>query len=256
MNDIFSEIILPIQPTAAHELVVDQLRQTIKLGRFLPGEKLPPERELANLLQVSRTTVREAVRILEKENLLKIKRGAHGGLLVVNPSDISPSNLKSLYSAQEDELNDLFDYRVAIETRAVHLATERKTDEDIAAMAHAITEMDKVKSDLNVDTLQVAKYIVADTLFHTSIAQASKNPYLGQAIGRIRAAMFIPVGANFGNFGDVVDKYHEMIFDAIVGNDAHLAAKLMEEHITIGHKNLKLFINQYSNDENSNIGAE
>ena len=75
----------PLEPVAAvpaHELVLAQLRRSIHLGHFGAGDRLPPERELARQLGVSRTTVREAVRVLEGEGLVEIKRGSSGGISV------------------------------------------------------------------------------------------------------------------------------------------------------------------------------
>ncbi|MBT5037425.1 MAG: winged helix-turn-helix transcriptional regulator, partial [Rhodospirillaceae bacterium] len=92
-----SAIIDPVRPTSACELVVEQLRRAIHLGRFLAGDKLPPERELAKQLGVSRTTVREAVKVLEGEGLVRSKRGAAGGLSVLDQKT-SASHLRKSHN--------------------------------------------------------------------------------------------------------------------------------------------------------------
>ena len=84
-------VIDPVRPASACDLVVEQLRRAIHLGRFVAGDKLPPERELAKQLGVSRTTVRDAVKILEGEGLVQSKRGAAGGHSLVAIGGVSVS---------------------------------------------------------------------------------------------------------------------------------------------------------------------
>src|SRR3954466_4513470 len=83
----------PAAAVPAHELVLAQLRRSIHLGHFGAGDRLPPERELAKLLGVSRTTVREAVRVLEGEGLVEIKRGSSGGISV-RPQSLGRTELR------------------------------------------------------------------------------------------------------------------------------------------------------------------
>src|SRR5580698_3793898 len=73
------QAIEPVEQPAIHEVVVEHLRRAIHIGRFVPGDKFPPERELAKQLMVSRTTVREAIRVLESEGYVEIRRGSAGG---------------------------------------------------------------------------------------------------------------------------------------------------------------------------------
>ena len=82
-----------VHAAAAYEVAADNIRRAIALGRFLPGDKLPPERELSEQMQVSRTTIREAVRVLEGEGLITVKRGALGGLVVMRPPSLSSSEM-------------------------------------------------------------------------------------------------------------------------------------------------------------------
>ena len=75
----------PIRQIAAHELVVDQMRRSLELGQFRPGDRLPTERELSEMLDVSRTVVRAAVAVLEREGRIAVRRGRGGGFTVVAP---------------------------------------------------------------------------------------------------------------------------------------------------------------------------
>ncbi len=92
---VHQELMAPISPVAAHELAVEQIKRCIQLGLFLPGEKLPPERMLAERLSVSRSTLREAVRQLQEAGFLSVRRGAAGGLIVHDPHAEDPAELRA-----------------------------------------------------------------------------------------------------------------------------------------------------------------
>ena len=77
----------PIDFAAAYEVVTERIRRAIHIGSYLPGDKLPPERMLAQQLGVSRTTVREAIRVLEGEGYVVSRRGASGGILVLDQAE-------------------------------------------------------------------------------------------------------------------------------------------------------------------------
>jgi DNA-binding FadR family transcriptional regulator len=110
-----NQVLDPVQANAAYEIVVENLRRALLLGRFLPGEKLPPERELALQLQVSRTTLREALRVLEGEGLIQSKRGATGGIVVQSPH-MSHHEFVEFLSRRMHDLKQLYEYRSIIET--------------------------------------------------------------------------------------------------------------------------------------------
>ena len=115
----------PIRQIAAHELVVDQLRRALELGRFRPGDLLPTERELSEMLQVSRTVVRAAVAVLEREELLGVRRGRGGGFSVRAPK-YNPVETRRLMRENKVALRDAFDFRIVVETGATRLAALRR----------------------------------------------------------------------------------------------------------------------------------
>jgi len=122
----------PVAAIPAHELVLAQLRRSIHLGHFGAGDKLPPERELAKLLGVSRTTVREAVRVLEGEGLVEIRRGSSGGISV-KPQSMGRTELRR----RMREFEEIIEFRLAVEPMAARLAAERRTKTVIAALDKA-----------------------------------------------------------------------------------------------------------------------
>jgi len=111
----------PVRQVQAHELVVDQIRTAIMLGRFRPGETLPTERQLAAFLQVSRTTVQEAVSILASEGILDVRRGRGGGLFV-RAFTADEEAVRRTLSAHHDRMTEVFDFRLAVESFAAKYA--------------------------------------------------------------------------------------------------------------------------------------
>ncbi len=228
--------------TAAYELVVDQIRRVIYLGRYLPGDRLPPERELAQQLGVSRTTVREAVRLLEGEKLITVKRGATGGIIVLGADDGADKELRSISAAHLRELEEIFEFRVAVECCAVRLAAERRTKKHIATLRRAADQMERIAAASGRDGGSIAEYNAADTQFHITIAEAAGNRYLRQDVEEIRAAMFRPVGSIFEGLTERVDVHHHQILAAIVNRDPDAAEAHMREHIQVGFGGLKTLV--------------
>lgn len=236
----------PIHHTAAYELVVDQIRRVIYLGRFLPGDKLPPERELAQQLGVSRTTVREAIRMLEGERLITVKRGATGGIIVTAPDEKSAAERRNILAAHAQDLRDIFEYRVAIECLAVRRAAERRTKDDIELLRSTMLTLEDIAKQIDAGKASIAEYSAADTRFHIGIGTASKNARLEKAIEEIRTAMFLPVGAIFEKLTDKVDVHHRPIVEAIAEQNPDEAERQMRDHIEIAFGGLQAFLGSRS----------
>ena len=226
-------VIDPVRPTSAGELVVEQLRRAIHLGRFLAGDKLPPERELAKQLGVSRTTVREAVKVLEREGLVQSKRGAAGGLSVLEQN---AGVLQISLGGRLKAIEAIYDYRLAIECAAAKLASARRSKSDLTALAGQLKRMGELaapgpEADHSQTTAAVSQFMAVDSEFHLGIARAARNDYLLAAIEEARAAMFLPIGAVFRRLEDNANAYHEAIFAALVASDAAAAQTAMAAHL-------------------------
>lgn len=222
-----------VRATATYELVVEQVRRAIYLGRFLPGDKLPPERDLASQMGVSRTTIREAVRVLEGEGLLAVRRGATGGLVVLGQAKLSPGQVKSYMEAQRGLLDSVFEFRLANECAAAALAAARRTDAHLKRLGRALEEMARLAAtaEMRERTGTIARFSAADSEFHLGIAQASLNPFLVKAVEDARAAMFLPIGRVFTRLEDAANDHHATIFEAIRDRDTAAAAAGMRDHI-------------------------
>ena len=222
----------PVRAAPAYELAADQIRKAIQLGRFLPGDHLPPERVLAQELHVSRTTIREAVRILKGQGLLEIKRGAAGGLVVL-PVETSKADLKKFIKKQTTIVENLFEYRLANECAAAGAAALRRTREHLKKMDNKLREMDSYSNSREArgNPENVPLFFAADSEFHILIAKASGNPLFIKAVEETRPAMFLPVGSVFGRLDERANDFHEDIFQAIKEQDAKGAYQAMSEHI-------------------------
>jgi DNA-binding FadR family transcriptional regulator len=160
------------------EETVLRLGQAIKLGVVPPGERFPTERELAERLQVSRVTVREALRALEQGGLVEIRRGRHGGAYVLR-GDVSQSRRRARKLVREmgENLDDAIDFRRAIEPTLVELASERRTDQQLADVAKVLEETRHVPP---------AGFRAADSRFHLALAPMAHSPSLAAAAAEVQ----------------------------------------------------------------------
>jgi len=214
----------PVAAIPAHELVLAQLRRSIHLGHFGAGDKLPPERELAKLLGVSRTTVREAVRVLEGEGLVEIRRGSAGGISV-KPQSMGRTELRR----RMREFEEIIEFRLAVEPMAARLAAERRTKADIVALDKAFEWLAAI-AETGAEGA-VSDWVRADGEYHLLIARMARNARLLNAIEEARAGMFLPIGAVFGRLESRAHLMHLELHDAIVAGDGDRAAAAMTAHV-------------------------
>jgi len=246
-----------IRPVAAYELVVEQVKRAIFLGRFLPGDKLPPERELAAQMLVSRTTIREAMRVLEGEGLIEVKRGATGGLLVKAQSGLRPGEIETYMETQREMLDMIYEYRIANECMAARLAATRRTKNQLRRMAAAMKAMGQLCETPELRSLvaNIARFRALDSVFHLAVAEASCNPLLTRAVEDARAAMFLPIGKVFKKLEDSANEHHEAIYTAVSDGDPDRAAEAMRRHIVTTRESLEDLMPQKHVVKNGKGGA-
>lgn len=237
--------IAPVRPAAAHELVLEQLQRAIQLGRFLPGDRLPAERDLALQLNVSRTTVRAAISVLQHRGLVEVKRGATGGIEVRRPD--SGSKRRQLLGALH-EIRVVYEYRYAVECAAARLAAQRRTSADLAALQRSLEEMNVLTGSAAARRTpeNIARFQAADSAFHLTIAEASGNPMLLKAIEDARAGMFLPIGAIFQQLEDNANDFHALILASIEARDGEAAAAAMGAHIIEGRNRLEAMARRHA----------
>ncbi|MHC9294777.1 FadR/GntR family transcriptional regulator [Mycobacterium sp. LTG2003] len=224
--------LVPVRQIPAHELVLDQMRRALELGQFRPGDRLPTERELADILDVSRTTVRTAVAVLEREGLIGVRRGRGGGFTVQAPQ-FDPVEMRREMRRNKRAVRDAFDYRVVVETGAARLAAERRRAADLIELRKLLTGMNAALQTALDDqsARHTTDFQTLDSAFHLGIAQAAQNDQLLDAVADARRRMWLPVGAIFGRLEPNANDFHESILEAIENNAPDLAAARMEAHI-------------------------
>lgn len=206
----------------AYAVASDHLRRAIHLGEFKPGDKFLPERQHAEQLGISRVTLREAIRVLEAEGYVEVKRGSAGGVTVLG-SQQSSAQLRHSLRPRLNELLDLQRFREVNERLAAQLAAERATDAEIAVLEASVIDLEQ--------STNLGEFRQADTVFHLGIAAAAKLPLLESAIEQVRTATFDVADALDPHMAVTSLKAHRRILDAIRARDAKAAGRAMESHI-------------------------
>lgn len=156
------------------EEIVDQIKDLIIQKRYLPGDKLPNERKLSDDMGVSRTALREALKILAAAGVLEIKRGV--GTFVAKEPGVSKDPLGLEFIGENHQLlKHWYDVRLILEPEAVYLATLRATDDEIEKII-------KLESDVLEQVKNDEDFLYEDLEFHTELAKATHNPILERLI--------------------------------------------------------------------------
>ena len=222
-----------VRPVASYELVLDQVRRAIQLGRFGPGDRLPPERELAQQLGVSRTTVREAMRVLQGEGLVEIRRGRTGGAIVI-AQDISRPEVKRQLRWRLAELEAVVEFRLVVEPAAARLAAERRTAGDLGALRRLVESMNEQVSEPGGPSTP-SRFFRLDSEFHDRIAETAGNDMLSKAVADARAQLFAPIGGIFLSLHPHANDLHGELLEAIDAQHAEVAEVTMRQHIGLTH---------------------
>ncbi|MBN9478429.1 MAG: hypothetical protein ABS43_13670 [Bordetella sp. SCN 67-23] len=166
-----SPLFEPIQSRRAFEVVCEQIRQLVATGKLKQGDKLPPERQLAEQLAVSRLTIREALRSLENAGLVVLLRGPKGGAFIQNGNDDKMTEvMQDMLDLGTISLTDLTEARIFILDSVVRLACERATEEDLELIAENVRSNEiALASGSREVRLEHA------TEFYTRLAAATKN---------------------------------------------------------------------------------
>jgi len=156
-----------ITPVRLYESVIEQIMNLIKNNKLKPGDKLPPERELAEKLSISRGSLREAFRVLESRGLIKSKPG--GGRYIREIRKNGHNNTENIIlSLEKSSILELLEAREMFEVKIAEVAAQRATPEDIDLIEKALNRMSKEEIDKHKKT-------ESDTEFHLAIAGASHN---------------------------------------------------------------------------------
>ncbi|MEZ4500170.1 MAG: GntR family transcriptional regulator [Thermomicrobiales bacterium] len=211
-----------------YEQIARQIQDAIRDQTLKTGDKLPTERELAETFGVSRSVVREAIKVLSAHGLVEARQGS--GLFVLNRPVESVSRAIVLsVSPDADSVDKLFEFRQLLETEAARLAALRATVHHTNQLDAIISEFGQISDVRN--TWENFAYV--DDTFHAILSDASQNPYLAVMVASVRA-LTQDVTALIANHPGSIDeamRHHCVIRDAVMARDAVAAARAMADHI-------------------------
>ena len=171
----------PVERTILWEQVAEQLMTMLREKHLRPGDKLPPERELATMMQVSRPSLREALRALSMMNVLEVRQGAGTYVTSLEP-ELLVEHLDFVLSLDDSSLLELFEARKIVEIGIAGLAAQRITDEELAELEAGLARSQETLHH-PVDFLQ------ADEELHKAITQAARNPIVDHLLCQRKPAL-------------------------------------------------------------------
>jgi DNA-binding FadR family transcriptional regulator len=215
-------ILRPVRAGNAFEETIERLLESIKLGFFSSSQKLPPERELAEILGVSRATLRDALRELQDAGYLEVQRGRYGGTFV---SSLPVRTTSEPGPLQPADVEDVVLFRRIVESEAA--AHAAASDLSAAARQHLLTTLD----DVARSTLET--YRPKDARLHIAIAELTGSRMLVAAVAEARSRVSdlldrIPLLTT--NI-DHSNQQHRDLVDAILGGDAQAAREIAIAHL-------------------------
>jgi GntR family transcriptional repressor for pyruvate dehydrogenase complex len=207
--------------------VVNHVRALIENRTLQPGDKIPPERELARSLKVSRASLRTGIGYLAAMGVMKIRHGV-GTFVAEGPSVIGKTSLGFMGALHGFQSWQMFEARIILESNLAALAAERSKEEHHAALAEEVAEM---FASLNAPE----EFLVHDVLFHRTLAQASGNPILAAIMETVTSSIYDKrrMTAKRAKDRREAAEMHREIYRAIRARDVQGARALMANHLRL-----------------------
>lgn len=218
--------IKPVKKTNLCDYMVSQLKNLMIEGKLKVGDKLPNERELCTLFDVSRSSVREALKVLELQGL--VKRENTGTFVTADFSQIFEETLTMQILLSDEPPHEILETRLILEKEITRLAALRRTDEDLTKMNNQVINMEKA-----VQLKDKEKFISADFQFHLQVAQSAKNSILFYFYNTISDLVF-KVQNQVAYDETILEsslKFHKEILQLIKEQDSDGAVLKLEQHL-------------------------
>lgn len=212
--------------TSLPERISDRILDLIRSGELKPGEKLPPERNLAEIMQVSRASLRESIRSLATMNVLEMRQGSGTYVTSLEP-ELLVEKLELVFSVNDSTFLDLVQARMTIEPQLARLAAERATDAQLGALTEIMQQTETCVKETPHE------FPTFDIGFHVAVAEAAGNVTL---LHFLRATVRLTFESSRRTATDIesIHKAHNQhlkIYQAIIDRNADLAGQLMREHL-------------------------
>lgn len=214
-----------MKKTSTTEIIVQNLISLIGQRSLQPGDKLPPERELCELIGVSRPVLREALKALQVMNIINIRQGAGAFVRSLEPENIM-EHLDIVFHLDSSLYHDLYEARRVLESSVAQMAATRITDDELAAIEENIRRAADKTNDEDV-------FYQLDLEMHNMILKAANNrvmPVFMQSINKLVLMMREKTNAQPRIRQNTI-RDHVQILDALKKRDANAAGRAMEQHI-------------------------
>jgi DNA-binding FadR family transcriptional regulator len=210
----------------APERIADRLLAAVAVGVLQPGEQLPSERDLADTLGVSRTTIRQALARLAALGIIQARRGRSGGTFVADlPPDAATTH--RILEPIRREVYSLHDYRALIQELIARTAATRRDEQDDAAITRALAAYQTAEG--------ASASRIADRALHDAIAQAAGNEHLAQLARDLAGRVNLGFAAEpySAELRDTARSQHHDLVRAVLAGDADRAGRLAGEHFRL-----------------------
>lgn len=216
----------PVKSTKIYEMVMEQIKDIVKKGELKSGDKLPSERDLSEKLEVSRASVREALKSLQMLGLIEAKHG-EGNFITANFENNLLEPLSIVFLLIGSKSKDVFELRKIIEPETASLAAKNITKEQLIELKEI---MDKLS-----DTSDEEKSVSLDKKFHYKIAQASGNPLIATIMFSVSSLIEKNIEKSKVHTinRNLVKKQHEEIYKAIEKNNSEQASNAVKKHLEL-----------------------
>ena len=221
----------PVRTRHTFEEAAEQIADKVRAGELRSGDKLPPERDLAVTMEISRPTLREAVKVLVEAAVLEVRRGPGGGMFVA--SDVVPVELiRQRSSDRRGEVDQVLEARRLVEPGVARLAAARATEEDFAAMERSIDVMQQIV-DGGYGHQDEDRFLQLDMQFHLAIARAAGNPTVETLMRTLLRDLEIArdMAMHLPAVPEWTIGIHRRTLDALRGGDEDEVAAVMDEHL-------------------------
>ena len=212
--------------------VVDQIQDAILDGKISPGDRLPAERELGEMLGTSRGTLREALRVLEQKGLIEIRLGVGGGSVVKDPGgEQMTESLAMLIRSQKVSLHHLAEFREDVEGTVTGLAAKRATAEDIEQLKRLLQAATACWKE---GVQKWSEFVRVDEKVHMALARSAGNPLYALVLKTVHDNIHIYYDRFLPSGEDELNENHrdlQQIVDAVAEGQVERAGELARDHV-------------------------
>lgn len=215
----------PIDRSGITELVVQRIKELLARGELKAGSRLPPERELADMLHISRPSLRTALKALSVMGVIRAKPGA-GTYIAKSLPEVFTEPMHFMTLINNTSVDELFEARLIIEAGLAELAAERATESDIATLIEEVEEM-------KANTDNPEEFLKHDVLFHQAMACAADNQLMSGIMDTVAQLLFHMRLHNVGQASDLNEaiEWHENIIIAMRKHDPKHAKETLTGHL-------------------------